>query len=302
MLLDHNSAHVLRNRRTASGIWNSSTKNNIDSCLALGFESWTSMLDQGFKSPDEYINFLEGNVSPPGPWQLCTIIAKKYGHRDPVAYCRGSYEHGEYKGFMPSPIVSQKSKEQLKKISDSLEKEMQRFQETGEVTLAFKDEILYIRVEELECKLNKFAVQEVVNGEMKAKNEALEKRVIDLELRANEHAVQIVINRDLKERLIEVEEFATRYKDNMLALENLLHTLIAQTNIEKADASTGPIDLEEKQEEIVDNDESCILYSFIIPFLILLAAVIYALYTDSMRHAELELLDNRPAFGNKLLM
>uniref|UniRef100_A0A6C0AM90 Uncharacterized protein n=1 Tax=viral metagenome TaxID=1070528 RepID=A0A6C0AM90_9ZZZZ len=293
MLLDLNSAYLLRNekrreKRAVNGAWDWTAQDNLASCLALGFESWASMLDQGFKSPDEYISFLEGNVSPPGPWQLCTIIAKKYGHRDPVAYCRGSYEHGTYKGFMPCPIVLQKSKEQLKKISDSLENEMKRFQETGEVTLGFKDDILYARVTEVECKLNEFVVQ-------RAENNAL------------------------KDKILVLEKFVNNHKNSTRALENLLNTLIKQTRLpvvdeasqcdEDADDVEDTEDTEdteggnsEKIDEIETYDDSLNAFFLLSALAILIVSLLYSMHKDYNRSSNQELLDNRAAFGTKLLI
>jgi len=263
------TALALRTKAYRGPGWDKSAEQNLEACKSLGFESWKSMLDQGFNSPDQYIEFLEGRRPGPSASELCDVISRKYGHPNPMAYRCGT--HG-YKGeFIASSTVLVKANEQLKKIRDAQEEEMKRFQETGEVTLGFKDENLYARIEDLERRLNEFAVH-------------------------------IVLHRDMKERIDEVEEFTSKYKDNMLALEHLLVTLIEQTNIQRADASTDTDDPPLEEDTTNKNGDSYMIYTFAFPFLILAIAILYVIYDDRQRSINLELLDNRPAFGTRMLL
>jgi hypothetical protein len=141
-------------------------------------------------------------------------------------------------------------------MKEAMENEIKQFLETGEVTLGFKDDELYKRVEELE-RLN-----------------------------------------PINERLLKVEKFVNKYKDHLLAIENILNRLIEQTSVEKADASTQ----EDIIQEPLENDEPPIVYSIMIPVLIIVISFLYAIYADRKSFAELELRFNNNSFGNKLMM
>ena len=106
------------------------------------------------------------------------------------------------------------------------------------------------------------------------------------------------IEHSLNERLVKVEKFVNRYKGNMISLENILNRLIEQNNVEKTDASTQ----EDIIQEPLENDEPPIVYSIMIPVLIIVISFLYAIYADRKSFAELELRFNNNSFGNKLMM
>ena len=155
-------------------------------------------------------------------------------------------------------MIIQKASDHVKKAKDAMDKEIYQFLQTGDVTLGFKDEILHTRVTDLERRLNESAVHQ-------AANDALKKRIVVL------------------------EEFVNHYTDNMLALEHLLNTLIAQTSVPKVDAATECEEIQEtteaeeaeKIDEVVKEDNSVEFFFLLAAFLGLVANILYIIYKDN---------------------
>jgi hypothetical protein len=133
-------------------------------CKMFGFTNWSHMLDMGFSSPQNYIEFLEGKWARDSHWkagcltdwedcktkcalgkyharELCEMILKKYGDRNPSLY-----------EFTPSTTVLIKAKDQMNKVKKAVNDEMQRFNETGEFILGVRDKELENRVKKIESQ------------------------------------------------------------------------------------------------------------------------------------------------------
>ena len=54
------TALALRAKAYGGAGWDKTADQNIKACVALGFDNWSSMLELGFKSPNHYIEYLEG--------------------------------------------------------------------------------------------------------------------------------------------------------------------------------------------------------------------------------------------------
>lgn len=54
------TALALRAKAYGGAGWDKTADQNIKACVALGFDNWNSMLELGFKSPNHYIEYLEG--------------------------------------------------------------------------------------------------------------------------------------------------------------------------------------------------------------------------------------------------
>jgi len=137
-------------------------------CRMLGFTNWSEMLDRGFSSPQNYIEFLEGKWATNTKWkagsltdwedcktacslgkyharELCEMILKKYGDRHPSLY-----------EFTPSTTVLIKAKEQMNRVKEAMDNEIRQFNETGEITIGIKDKELEKRVKKIETQLTSF--------------------------------------------------------------------------------------------------------------------------------------------------
>jgi len=243
------TALALRAKASANGTWLGAGQKNIDSCLALGFESWTSMVEQGFTMPDRYIEHLQGFTPTRlrDSMELCDIIAKKYGHSDPPVY---------RKVFSPSSSVLLKAGEQLKKIRDAQEEEMKRFQETGEVTLGFKDEEVYERVKMLEDQ---------------SKNQTA-----------------IIIGLD--DKLMDLEKELSHHRDQILAIQHLLEVQMDQKNAEIEEANQAQEVQEQQRKNAVDMYDT-LLWFFFPSITILVFAIIFSIYNYPGN--SLHILENR---------
>jgi hypothetical protein len=181
--------------------------------------------------------------------------------------------------FTINETILRKASAQVKKITDEIDNELRQIQETGEVTLGFKDEKLHTRVTDIERRLNEIVVYQAENSL-------------------------------LKERVAELEDFVTHHTDNMLALEHLLNRLIEQTNVEKANATTQCEAIEENKEveyvekidKVVKDDNFIEILFFLSAFVIFAINIIYMTYKNSSKIYNTEHLDNRPAIGTKMLM
>lgn len=251
------TALAIRQRAIANGRWVGAGQINIDSCLALGFESWNSMVAQGFTMPDRYIEFLQGHGTQPlnNAMELCDVISKKYGHSDPSDY---------RKGFSPSSTVLVKANEQLKKIRDAQDEEIKRFQETGEVTLGFKDSEVYERVKMLEDQ-------------------------------AKEQTAIII---GLDDKNMNLEKELSRHRDQILAIQHLLEVMMDQKNEELREVEEAREAKEAEELQRVDEYNKkivemydCFLYTFVPAIVILIIGIIVALYHDSRN--SVYILENR---------
>ena len=212
---------------------------------------------------------------------LNTIVNKHLIYGQQPLTGRGYLRDPSISNMSVSPIVIQKASKLMKKAKDAMDNEIRQFLETGEVTLGFKDEILYSRVEELERCLNEIAVKQEENTAM-------------------------------KDRIVALEDFVNHHTENMLALENILNTLIEKTSIPRVDVATESEEIREdagelqenleKMDEVIENENPVELSFFLVVFLMLMAILFFMMYKDNTRKLNQEFLDNCPAFGTKLLM
>ena len=166
MLVNLNDALKIKEHALRAMTWK-----NIGSpehCRMFGFTNWSHMLDMGFSSPQNYIEFLEGKWAENTIWkagcltdwedckttcslgkyharELCEMILKKYGDRHPSLY-----------EFTPSTAVLIRAKDQVNRVKEAMDDEMKQFNETGEITLGIKDKELEKRVKKIETQLTLF--------------------------------------------------------------------------------------------------------------------------------------------------
>jgi hypothetical protein len=218
---------------------------------------------------------------------LNTIVNKHLIYGQQLLTGRGYLRDPSISNISVSPMVIQKASKLVKKAKDAMDNEIRQFLQTGEVTLGFKDEALYARVEELERHLNETLVKQ------------------------EEYVA-------MKERIVALEVFVNHHTDNMLALENILNTLIEKTSIPRVDVATeyeeiredaedlredtNNIEDLEKMDEVIENNNPIEFFFFLAALLMLVAILFYLTYNYDTRMLNQKFLDNCPAFGTKLLM
>jgi len=218
---------------------------------------------------------------------LNTIVNKHLIYGQQPLTGRGYLRDPSISNISVSPMAIQKASNLIKKAKDSMDNEIRQFLKTGEVTLGFKDDALYSRVEELERHLNETLVKQ------------------------EEYVA-------MKERIVALEVFVNHHTDNMLALENILNTLIEKTNIPRVDVATEYDDIIEntediqedddkkedleKMDEVIEDDNPVEFFFLLAALLMLVTIIFYMMYKDNTRMLNQRFLDNCPAFGTKLLM
>jgi len=154
-----------------------------------------------------------------------------------------------------SPITIQKASEQVKKMKEAMENEINTFLETGEINLGFKDMELYERVQMLE-------------GQSKD---------------------QTTVIVGLNDKVANLENELSEQKDQILAIRYLLELQMSQKNAEIQESQVAKERLMTKKEEEFENKINEMHNTFLCFFLpsiaVLIIAVIFSFYNESKESA-----------------
>ena len=258
-------------------------------------------------------------------YSLLHLIASKYMSPNSAALYisgEGGYTHG---GVDMSPIMVQKSGEQMKKVREAMENEIRKFQVSGEVTLPFKDAELYKRFAVIEDNCRNYSC--VIIG-MDERITELEKNIsnirqysgrfhmiehllvnLDKQSELNHSQTAVIVN--MGEKIATLEKQLSQNRDQMLAFEHLLTILAEQkSNVSEAEA----IEPEALEQEALEQEEDSNTYSeasqnsvkvstdedydgflcvFIPAVTVLVIALLFTLYQEMRRSSPLHIIDFR---------